>query len=87
MEDTQVDTLDIANFYRSATSDLRHRDDGNDRRGRSPKFEIFVAVEACTTTESNNEYPLGEGKLIGDELCNRAFLIASETNMDPSSSC
>jgi hypothetical protein len=25
--------------------------------------------------------------LIGDELCNRAFLIASETNMDPSSSC
>jgi hypothetical protein len=44
MEDTQMDTLDIANFYRSATSDPRHRDDGNDKRGRSPKFEIFVAV-------------------------------------------
>ena len=44
MEDTQMDTLDIANFYSSATSDQRHRDDGNDKRGHSPKFEIFVAV-------------------------------------------
>ena len=68
MEDTQVDTLDIVNFYRSATSDPRHLDDGNDIRGRSPKFGIFVGVEASTTTESNNEYPHGEGKLIGDEL-------------------
>ena len=38
MEDTQIDTS------RSTTSDPRHRDDANDKRGRSPKFEIFVAV-------------------------------------------
>src|ERR1700733_3849133 len=36
MEDIQVDTLDIMNFYCSATSDPRHRDDGNDKRGCSP---------------------------------------------------
>jgi hypothetical protein len=68
MEDTQVDTLDITNFYRSATSDQRHHDDGYDKRHRSPKFEIFVAVEANTKTESNDEYPFGEGKLTEDEL-------------------
>ncbi|KIM88397.1 hypothetical protein PILCRDRAFT_255837 [Piloderma croceum F 1598] len=55
MKDTQMDTLDIVNFYRSTTSDPRHRDDGNDQRGRSSKFEIFVAVEASTTMESNDE--------------------------------
>jgi hypothetical protein len=60
--------LDIVNFYRSTTSDPRHRDDANDKRGRSPKFEIFVAVEASTATESNDKYPFGEGKLTGDEL-------------------
>jgi hypothetical protein len=61
MEDTQIDTS------RSTTSDPRHRDDANDKRGHSPKFEIFVAVES-TATEFNNEYPFGEAKLTGDEL-------------------
>ena len=65
MEDTQVDTLHIANFYRSATSDPRYHDDRNDKRGRSPKFKIFVAVQVNTATESNNEYLFEEGKLTG----------------------
>ena len=42
MEDTRVNTLGIGNFNRSATSDLLHHDDGNDERGRLPKFEMFV---------------------------------------------
>jgi len=32
MEDTQLDTLDIVNLYRSNTSDLRHHDDRNDQK-------------------------------------------------------
>jgi hypothetical protein len=40
-----VDTLDSVTFYPSATLDPRHHDDGNDKRGRLPKFKIFVAVE------------------------------------------
>jgi hypothetical protein len=61
IEDTQVDTLDVANFYRSATSDQRHRDDGYDKRGRSPKFEIFVAVEANTQRSLTTDIRLKRG--------------------------
>ena len=50
-----MDTLDSVTFYPSATLDPRHHDDGNDKRGRSPKFKIFVAVEN-TATEFNDEY-------------------------------
>ena len=32
MEDTQMDTLDIMNFYCSTTSDPRHHDDKNDQK-------------------------------------------------------
>jgi hypothetical protein len=46
------------------------------KRCRSPKFEIFVAVEASAPTESNDEYPFVEAELTGDEL------QQAETNMD-----
>ena len=63
-EDTQVYTVDSVTFYPSATLDPRHRDDGNDKRSRSPEFKIFVAVEN-TATQFKDGYP---GKLTGDEL-------------------
>jgi hypothetical protein len=66
MEGTQIDTSDTVSFYRSTTLDPRLRDDANDKRGRSPNFEISVAAEG-TATEFNDEYPFGEGKLTGDE--------------------
>jgi hypothetical protein len=62
MEDTQEYTS------RSTTSNPHHRNDANDKMGRSPKVAIFVAVEAGSTTESNGEYPFGERKLTGDDL-------------------
>jgi hypothetical protein len=34
-KDTQADTLDIVNFYRSSNSDLRH---GNENKGSSTRI-------------------------------------------------
>jgi hypothetical protein len=58
---TQEDTL------RSIPSNPHHRDDADDHRFHLPKFETFVAM-GSTATKSNDEYPIGEGKLTGDEL-------------------
>jgi len=58
---TQEDTL------RSIPSNPHHCDDANDHRFHLPKFETFVAM-GSTATKSNDEYPIGEGKLTGDEL-------------------
>jgi hypothetical protein len=48
-KDIEADTLDIVNFYHSPDSDPHrhdHHNNGNEKRGCSPEFKNFVAVEA-----------------------------------------